>query len=254
MKPISPPLRSRSAFIAFATLAWITGTSTLARADTGPAQIARSACIDHVNEAAAISGLPRAWIVEVMRAESGGRARAVSPAGAMGCMQIMPATWAELTRRYALGSDPFDPRANTLSGALYLRVMHDRFGWPGALAAYHAGPGRYGAHVAGVRLLPAPTRQYVARVTGQLAESAQPVAFVTAEIRRSDWRRSGLFMSADVQVVGQNDDVGRDRQTDQRSTVSAEILVARQPEPPTTSAVQDTEIDAVHPLFAGSRR
>ena len=46
------------------------------------------------------SGLGVDVIMRVMRAESGGDARAVSPKGAIGCMQIMPPTWADLTARY----------------------------------------------------------------------------------------------------------------------------------------------------------
>ena len=75
-----------------------------------------------------------------MQAESGGDARALSPKGAMGLMQIMPGTWAELRLRYGLGADPYDPHDNITAGAAYLREMHDRYGEPGFLAAYNAGP------------------------------------------------------------------------------------------------------------------
>ena len=68
--------------------------------------------------------------------------RAVSPAGALGLMQIMPDTWAELRARYRLGRDPFDPRDNIIAGTAYLREMWDRYGNVAAmLAAYNAGPG-----------------------------------------------------------------------------------------------------------------
>src|SRR3546814_1101781 len=46
----------------------------------------------------------------ILHAESRGNARAVSQAGAMGLMQIMPATWAMLSARHGLGADPFDVR------------------------------------------------------------------------------------------------------------------------------------------------
>src|SRR3546814_4117707 len=78
-----------------------------------------------------------------MHAESLGRPRAMSHKGAMGCMQIMPATWADLTRRHTLGGDPFDPRMNMIGGALYLAELARQFGFPGAYSAYNAGPGRY---------------------------------------------------------------------------------------------------------------
>ena len=60
----------------------------------------------------------------------------------MGLMQIMPGTWAMLTERHRLGSDPFDVRANILGGTAYLRAMWDRYGDVSLmLAAYNAGPG-----------------------------------------------------------------------------------------------------------------
>ncbi len=97
-----------------------------------------------------------------MQAESGGDARGVSPKGAMGLMQIMPETWATLRLRYGLGADPFDPHDNIIAGAAYLRELHDRYGSPGFLAAYNAGPARYEDHLATGQPLPAETRAYVA--------------------------------------------------------------------------------------------
>lgn len=111
--------------------------------------------------------IPADWIEAVIEAESGGRitldgAPITSPAGAMGLMQLMPATYAELRARYGLGPDPHDPRANILAGTAYLREMRDRFGFPGLFAAYHAGPGRYAAHLKGERSLPEETHAYLA--------------------------------------------------------------------------------------------
>ena len=94
-------------------------------------------------------------IRSVIRHESAGDPAAVSPKGAMGLMQLMPGTARELGVGCA-----FDPRQNVLGGTRYLRALRDRFGsWPGALAAYHAGPAR-----AESGRLPAETRRYVARV------------------------------------------------------------------------------------------
>ena len=75
-----------------------------------------------------------------MRVESGGRIGAVSSAGAMGLMQLMPGTWARQRARFGLGSDPFDPRDNIIAGTSYLREMYDRYGADGFLAAYNAVP------------------------------------------------------------------------------------------------------------------
>ena len=65
----------------------------------------------------------------------------------MGLMQIMPDTWATCVPAMAW-CDPFDPRDNILAGAAYLREMHDRYGSPGFLAAYNAGPKRYEQYLA----------------------------------------------------------------------------------------------------------
>lgn len=128
----------------------------------------------HVSDAAARFGLPKEWVLRVIAAESGGRTELggkpiTSHAGAMGLMQVMPATWASLRARYRLGPDPHDPRDNIVAGTAYLRDMYDRFGYPGLFAAYNAGPGRYGEHLARGRPLPRETRDYVAKVTGQAA-------------------------------------------------------------------------------------
>lgn len=81
-------------------------------------------------------GLPPSLLRAVVWQESRGRSTAVSRKGALGIMQLMPATAA------ALGVDPRDPADNLRGGAIYLRRQLDRFGSvPLALAAYNAGPG-----------------------------------------------------------------------------------------------------------------
>lgn len=147
-------------------------------------------CHDHLEEAANWAGLPVHWIREVMRAESGGRRFAISSAGAMGCMQLMPATWAELSARHGLGSDPFHPRANMFGGAAYLRAMVDRFGWPSALAAYQAGPNRYEQFRTNARPLPPETRAYVASIVTR-TDAASGSAIVPAAT--PNWRQASLF-------------------------------------------------------------
>lgn len=76
-------------------------------------------------------GVPVRWIRAVLDVESAQDARARLPKGAMGLMQIMPETWAELRLRYDLGDDPYDPNDNILGGTAYLRELHDRYGSPG---------------------------------------------------------------------------------------------------------------------------
>ena len=102
---------------------------------------AGSAYTRAVAEAAQRFGIPERWIWAVMRVESGGRVRAVSPKGAMGLMQIMPATWADLRARHGLGANPFDPRDNILAGAAYLREMHDRYARRASLRPTMPAPG-----------------------------------------------------------------------------------------------------------------
>ncbi len=123
-----------------------------------------------------------------MRAESGGRITiggrsAVSSAGAIGLMQLMPGTWAEMRALLGLGHDPQDPHDNILAGAAYLRSMYDRFGYPGLFAAYNAGPSRYSFYLSGTRPLPAETRAYAERIARDggrhLAARAPETLFVS---------------------------------------------------------------------------
>ncbi|MFG1342903.1 transglycosylase SLT domain-containing protein [Xanthobacter autotrophicus] len=147
-----------------------------------------------IAEAAQRFGIPAAWIRAVMRAESAVDATAVSPKGAMGLMQIMPETWAELRLRHRLGDDPFDPRDNILAGAAYLRELNDRYGAPGLLAAYHAGPARYEAYFAG-RPLPAETRAYVAKLAPAFGGGSLPTPMLTPATDPHSWRDAPLFVS-----------------------------------------------------------
>ncbi len=122
-----------------------------------------------IGEASSRFDIPQRWIRRVIWAESGGKASSdgepiVSRAGAMGLMQLMPGTWLEMRAMLGLGPDPFNPRDNILAGTAYLRMMYDRFGYPGLFAAYNAGPARYAAHLSGARPLPAETRAYVTAV------------------------------------------------------------------------------------------
>lgn len=147
-----------------------------------------NACLAHVPEAAARSGLPQDIIVRVMMAESGGNPRALSPKGAMGCMQIMPATWASLSARYALGRDPWDAHANMIAGSLYLAELIARYGVPGALAAYNAGEGRWQRYRDNGTPLPAETVAYIARI----GRGAGAVPAAPPEPR---WQEATLFMA-----------------------------------------------------------
>jgi hypothetical protein len=118
----------------------------------------------YIHEASGRFGVPELWIRRVMRQESGGQEDVISWAGAMGLMQVMPDTYDGLRYRYSLGDDPFDPHNNILAGTAYLREMYDRFGAPGFLAAYNAGPNRLDRYLNYGTPLPAETVNYVASI------------------------------------------------------------------------------------------
>lgn len=117
-----------------------------------------------VDLAARASGVPGRLVAAVASVESAWEVAALSAAGAMGLMQLMPRTAAEL------GVDPWAPRSNLLGGARYLATMLARFDDVGlALAAYNEGPERVIAAVRDGRALPSETVRYVPRVLERMA-------------------------------------------------------------------------------------
>ena len=161
--------------------------------DPAPAS-ARDRLGELVAEAAQRFNLPAAWIRAVMKAESNGDPRAISPKGAMGLMQVMPQTWAGLRDRYRLGADPYDPHDNIIAGAAYIRELYDRYGSPGWIAAYNAGPGRYEDSLRG-RPLPAETRAYVANVSPSLGGGDAPAPILVAAVDPLAWTQAPLFIA-----------------------------------------------------------
>lgn len=146
-----------------------------------------------INEASRRFAIAPNWIRSVQSIESAGDVHARSPKGAMGLMQIMPATWAEIRERYNLGNDPYDPHDNILAGTAYLRELLDRYGSPGVFAAYNAGPSRYEEHLAGGSL-PDETRAYVVRLADLLAIELPP-----------GWTSSGRTSAASTLFVMRSD-------------------------------------------------
>jgi soluble lytic murein transglycosylase-like protein len=124
-----------------------------------PRRISRVRTYDAlIKSASRRHGVPPALVKAVIHAESAFNPKAVSPKGAMGLMQLMPAT-AEL-----LGvAKPFHANQNVHGGTRYLRSLHDRYGsWTHTLAAYNAGPTAVD-HYRGIPPYDE-TRKYVKRV------------------------------------------------------------------------------------------
>jgi len=117
-----------------------------------------------ITRAAVHAGLPPAFVHSIARAESGYREDAVSPKGAIGLMQLMPKTAADLQ------ADPRDPEQNAEAGARYLRDLllkyeNDPHQVSKAVAAYNAGPAAVDKYH-GIPPYPE-TIQYVNRVLKQ---------------------------------------------------------------------------------------
>ena len=186
----------------------------------------------HIAEASQRFGIPTTWIIAVMRTESAGDVRAISSAGAMGLMQVMPDTWADLRIRHALGRDPFEPRDNILAGTAYLREMWDRYGNVAAmLAAYNAGPGRYDEYRATARPLPAETRAYVAALTPILL-GERPSGGSSSVVPPLDWREAAIFVAGEIGATASDPASPDPTPRDAPSFVPAapETLTALQPE------------------------
>lgn len=99
-----------------------------------------------VESSAQQRSLDPSWVLGLMRSESAMSPEAVSSAGAMGLMQVMPATAQRLAQRHALSyqgrNQLLEPEANVLFGTAYLRDLMDQYGNNQVLAsgAYNAGP------------------------------------------------------------------------------------------------------------------
>ena len=123
-----------------------------------------------INEAATTYDVDPDLIRAVMRAESAFNPLVVSPAGAQGLMQLMPALAEEMGV-----TDPFDPRQNIMAGAKYLRWLLDlnRGNIPLTLAGYNAGP----TVVSRYKRVPPfkETQRYVKKITGFLEDAKRDV-------------------------------------------------------------------------------
>jgi soluble lytic murein transglycosylase-like protein len=119
---------------------------------------------DLITEHSRSNGVRPALVRAVMQVESGFNPYARSPKGAMGLMQLMPAT----ARQYGV-KNPYNPAENVRAGVAYLRGLLDRYenNEELALAAYNAGPGAVDKHGQSVPPYPE-TRSYVSQI-GKMA-------------------------------------------------------------------------------------
>jgi soluble lytic murein transglycosylase-like protein len=125
----------------------------------------------YIDEAAVRHHVDPNLVRALVKVESNFNPRAVSSKGAMGLMQLMPAT----ARRYDV-SDPFDAAQNVDAGVRHLKGLLDDFGGdvPLTLAAYNAGEGAV-ERSGGIPPY-TETRNYVRRITGILASDETPSA------------------------------------------------------------------------------
>ena len=153
----------------------------LARVKARPPPTRAAALVPRLQRIFQAEGLP-AGLVWVAEAESTFNPAAVSPTGAKGLFQLMPATAKDLGLKTWLPDERGDPEKNARASARYLKRLHARFhDWPLALAAYNAGPGRVQRLLAGRKAgtygeiasgLPVETRMYVPKVLALVAVRA----------------------------------------------------------------------------------
>lgn len=173
-----------SPFLFWASLAWAATTCVQVRRSTKPADrpvprwLAQLGSVSVrmatpsgapepfarlVEYAARSAGIPPRLVAAVTSVESAWNPSAVSSAGAIGLMQLMPGTAREL------GVNPWDPGMNLLGGATYLRRQLDRFSDLAlGVAAYNAGPARVEAFLRSSAVLPVETTRYVDRVLARV--------------------------------------------------------------------------------------
>lgn len=158
----------------------------------------RAALLAIADKHAADHAVSPALVRAVIQAESAWNVRAISPKGALGLMQLMPATATDLGI-----SNPFDPEENVRGGVKYLRFLLDRYdgNFELALAAYNAGPGavdRYGRKVPPYR----ETQAYVRKIVSvsEVRMGPKKVIYKIVELidgrevpRYSDRRPAGTY-------------------------------------------------------------
>ena len=143
-----------------------------------------------ITEHAKLNSVRPALVRAVMQVESAFNPRARSPKGALGLMQLMPAT----IRQFNV-QNPFDPADNVRAGVAYLRELLDRYDNDEALAlaAYNAGPGAVDKH--GQTVPPyRETRNYVAQINQMAAPAIEMRGNAIYKVTQTiDWREVTLY-------------------------------------------------------------
>lgn len=163
VEPAGPPVES-----------WL--THRLLAYQTGLARFELEAVARTIQEESIRHDVSRDLVLAVMRTESGFFNWARSEVGALGLMQIMPATGEMLVKRmgipWAGERTLFDPVVNVRLGVAYLAELRDRYrSWDKALAAYNWGPGAIDRRIRGGRALPV---VYATRVLASVSAPTAP--------------------------------------------------------------------------------
>lgn len=139
----------------------------------------------YIREAAGRFGMPESWVRLIMRRASDGQVDRRSSSGAIGLMQIMPDAYEGLKKANKLGDDPFDPRSNLLAGTAWMRDMYDRYGSPGFLVAYRAGPDRVNLFLKKGVMLPVDALNFVGSVEPALGDDLPGATPGAPPVRRA---------------------------------------------------------------------
>lgn len=128
---------------------------------------------DIISREAEAAGIPASFALNIGHIESGGtrdRARATSPAGAVGVMQLMPGTAKDLGVQNIT-----DPTENIRGGVKYLAQLYKKYGGDtrAVAAAYNMGPGAYDEYRAGKRAMPEETANYIEKIAPLPADAPQ---------------------------------------------------------------------------------
>ena len=224
------------------------GAATLLHSAPSPAAVGEENVVGSIcsliDSSARAQGLPVGFLTRLIWQESNFQTDAVSPAGARGIAQFMPATAG------ARGlANPFDPEAAIPKAAELLAEMRKQFGNLGlAAAAYNAGPGRVAQFVAGQADLPGETQDYVSIITRHAAsewrgadaakltdEAVFPDAScvqIVSKFRRGEptlFAHSSFWAPWGVQISGAFNKAAALREYTRASAAYAQILGGVQP-------------------------